>query len=403
MLSGRNRTAFVLAASTNIIALLAVAGNARAQETSAAPGAGEAPKAELQEVTVTAQRRAESLKDVPISVQAVSGEQLAMQAVNSTTDLAAISPTLNFSTGNSANASAFSLRGVSSLAEQNGIQPSTALVVDGVAVARQAEFISDLGDIERIEILNGPQGTLFGKNSTAGVVNIITKKPTYNMEGEVEALATNDSERGIRSMLNAPLGTAVRLRINAFYRDQEPLIRNLSGPDVIGKKVFGGSMKLAVDFADNLDLLLSGTYSHTNSSQGQHVTVAPSVFGPLQAAAIAPARIGAGVTTINMNEPAIDLYTPWNIAGTLNWRISDDLSLISISSFSGFREDSSVSIDETPNSIIVGKSAPTVEPGYPFRGVMVPFRDRFPDRFHYFSQEDRINYQTGPVNAVAGV
>lgn len=399
----RNWIAFVLVASANIFTLLAVDGSARAEETSVSPAVSDATKAELQEIVVSARRREESLKDVPISVQALSGDQLGLQVVNTTSDLAAISPTLNFSTGNSANASAFSLRGVSSIAEQNGIQPSSAMVVDGVAVARQAEFVSDLGDIDRIEILNGPQGTLFGKNSTAGVISIVTKKPTNDLEGLVETLATNDSEFGIRAMLNAPLGAGVRLRINAFYRDQEPLIRNLSGPDVIGNKVFGGSVKLAVDITDKLDLLLSGTYSHNNSSGGQHIALAPSVFGPVQTAAIAPARIRRGATTVNMNEPAVDLFTPWNVSATLNWRLAENLSLISISSFSGFREDSDVSIDQTPDSIIVGRGPPTVAPGYPFRAVGVPFRERFPDRFHYFSEEDRLNYQKGPVNAVAGI
>lgn len=403
MASDRNGIAGALATRTAIIALLGLTGRAPAQTQSVASAEAEAPKAELGEVVVTAQRRAESLKDVPISVQAIPGEQLAIQAINTTSDLAAISPMLNFSTGNSANASAFSLRGVSSLTLQNGIQPSTAMVVNGVAVARQAEFVSDLGDIDRIEILNGPQGTLFGKNSTAGVINIVTKQPTGRLAGMVETLATNDSEFGIRTMLNVPLGNAVRLRVNAFYRDQAPLIRNLSGPDVLGTKVFGGSVKLAVDITDNLNLLLAGTYSHTRSSGGQHVPVGLGVFGPLQAAVYAPARVGRGMTTINMNAPAVDLFIPWNVSGTLNWRLSNALSLISISSFSGFSEDSEVSLDETPAGIIVGQGPPTVGPGYPFRAVLVPFRDRFPDRFHYFSHEDRINYNTGPMNAVLGV
>jgi iron complex outermembrane receptor protein len=403
MASRRDGITCALAARLTVVALLGLADGAAAQTPTVAPVEGEAPKTELGEVVVTAQRRSESLKDVPISVQAISGDQLATQAVNTTSDLAAVSPTLNFSTGNSANASAFSLRGVSSLTLQNGIQPSTAMVVDGVAVARQAEFVSDLNDIDRIEILNGPQGTLFGKNSTAGVINIVTRQPTRKLEGMIESLATNDSEFGVRAMLNVPLANAVHLRMNGFYRDQAPLIRNLSGPDVLGAKVFGASLKLAVDITDNLNLLLAGTYSHTRSSGGQHVPVGPNIFGPLQAAVVAPAKVERGMTTINMNAPAVDLFIPWNVSGTLNWRLSDVLSLISISSFSGFSEDSEVSIDETPAGIIVGKGPPAVGPGYPFRAVLVPFRDRFPDRFHYFSHEDRINYNTGAMNAVLGV
>jgi iron complex outermembrane receptor protein len=403
MILSRNGAVCEFANALRSMALLCVSAGVHAQAPDAGFAAAEAPQAALEEVTVTAQRRSESLKDVPISVQAISGERLETQAIVSTSDLAAIAPTLNFSTGNSVNASAFSLRGVSSLALQNGIQPSTAMVVDGVAVARQSEFIADLGDVDRIEVLNGPQGTLFGKNSTAGVINIVTHKPTGRLEGMIETLATTDSEFGVRAMLNVPLSSRVRLRVDGFYRDQEPLIRNLSGPDVIGTKTFGARLKLAVDFSDDLNLLLVGTYSHTESSGGAHVTVAPGVFGALQEAVDAPARIGRGETTVNMDQPAVDLFTPWNVSATLNWRISDELNLVSISAFSGFAEHSSVDIDETPVGIIAGKGESKPGTGYPFESVLVPFRQRFPDQFHYFSHEDRLNLVTGPVNAVLGV
>src|SRR3546814_12787672 len=103
-----------------------------------------------------------------------------------------MSPTVNYQSGNSATGTAFSLRGVSSSAIQAGIQPSTALVIDGVVVYTQAEFIANLSDIAHIEILNGPQGTLFGKNSTAGVISLVTRQPTRDLEGRVEASVTSD-------------------------------------------------------------------------------------------------------------------------------------------------------------------------------------------------------------------
>ena len=220
---------------------------------------------------------------------------------------------INFSTGNSANATAFSLRGVSSLAVQNGIQPSTAMVVDGVALARQSEFIANLGDIDHIEILNGPQGTLFGKNSTAGVINIVTNSPTRNYEALAEGLATTDSEFGGRVMANMPITDAIRIRLNGFYRDQEPIIKNIGpAPDVLGAKSYGGNFKLAADLASNVDVLLSASYSHINSSAGQFFPEAPSVFGAFQQQVIAPATICRCKPTINTDEPAIDLLPPGN-------------------------------------------------------------------------------------------
>src|SRR5258706_4581596 len=103
------------------------------------------------------------------------------------------------------------------------------MVVDNVAVARQAEFISSLSDIDRIEILNGPQGTLFGKNSTAGVINIVTRVPTKKFEASIEGMATNDSEYRTKAMVNVPITDAIRLRFNGFYDDQNLSLKILPG------------------------------------------------------------------------------------------------------------------------------------------------------------------------------
>src|SRR6266478_5769952 len=107
MALGRSGIACALATSVSILVLLGARGGAHAQTTSAATSSGDPAKAEVEEIVVTAQRRTESLKDVPISVQAVTGDQLAKQAIFDTRDLASIAPTINFSTGNSANATAF--------------------------------------------------------------------------------------------------------------------------------------------------------------------------------------------------------------------------------------------------------------------------------------------------------
>src|SRR6266404_1130565 len=220
-MSSKNRSAFRrFALSLTHLALLGASGAAMAQlQPSAPPSPGatsetDSQQEQLGEIIVTAQRRSERLIDVPISVQAISGDQLSTKAISDTRDLGTIAPTVNFSTGYSALSTAFSLRGVSSLALQTGMQPSTAMVVDGVALARQAEFIANLSDIDRIEILNGPQGTLFGKNSTAGVISIVTKVPTRYLEGVIEGVATNDSEYRTRGMVNVPVTEGIRLRVN---------------------------------------------------------------------------------------------------------------------------------------------------------------------------------------------
>src|SRR3546814_4200041 len=116
--------------------------------------------------------------------------------------LESISPSVNFTGGFNGSATSLSVRGVSSTSYEGGIQPSVALVVDGVPVARQNEFLFDFSDIGRIEVLSGPQGTLFGKNSTGGVVSVVTKRPTDHFASSIEGLATTDEEYSVRGIVN---------------------------------------------------------------------------------------------------------------------------------------------------------------------------------------------------------
>lgn len=359
----------------------------------------------LQEITVTAQRRKESLKDVPISVQAMTGEQLAQQVVVDTQDLAAISPTINFSHSTSSNASAFSLRGVSSFAAQIGIQPSAAMVVDGVALTRQAEFVAELADIEHIEVLNGPQGTLFGKNTTAGVINVVTKQPTNDFHAMVESTTTTDQEYGVRAMINMPLSDKVRLRVNGFYRDQSPLVENLSGPDVAGEKSYGWTAKLAVDPTDDLNLVLAATQTHSNSSYGQFTVVIPPNVYPqqgqqLQALTGLPFR--RGLATVNDNSRARDITRSTSLAATLNWKITDKLNFVSISNYTQFAEDSDVDNDGSPAGANYGTGEDLPASTYPVKSISVNLYDRFPIRDYYYSQEARMNYESGPLKLVFG-
>ncbi|ATE64717.1 TonB-dependent receptor [Rhizorhabdus dicambivorans] len=382
-------------------ALLFTLGAEQVQAADASP-APETASAEIAEIVVTATRRQQALKDVPLSVQAVSPEALRRKTIQDTQDLSTLSPTLNFSTGNSANAQGLALRGVSSVAIQNGIQPSVAIVIDGVAIARQSEFIIDLGDIERIEILNGPQGTLFGKNSTAGVLNIVTQQPTSKVEAMAEAIVTNDEEYSIRTMINLPITDRLRLRATGFYRDQNPLIKNFTGPDVLGLEAYGANLKLAYDISDAATYTIAGTYSHTNSSRGQLIQVGGNVFGALYTSLISPAPIGRGTDVINTDSPAKDVYQSRSVSGTLNWTLNDHLDLVAITAYTKYKEDSIIDLDVSPQSFKIGKGFNLPGVFYPLTTVDYGIKDRFPDRFHYVSQEIRLNFHSDRWNTIVG-
>ena len=117
----------------------------------------------IEEVIITAQKRKQSLQDVPISVEAITADTLQRRAINDTRTLAQAAPSLNFQDGFGPVATNFNIRGLGSYTIEGGLQPSVSMVVDGVPYARNGEFVTELSDIEQIEVLRGPQGTLYGR------------------------------------------------------------------------------------------------------------------------------------------------------------------------------------------------------------------------------------------------
>ena len=162
--------------------LCAIGGVAHAQESAPAPGA-----TSLAEVVVTAQRRSERLSEVPISVTAQTGEQLARAGVADTRQLANVVPGLTFSAQGPWAQPA--IRGVSSTANSPGTDTNVAVYLDGVYQPNQVGNFFELPDVSRIEVLRGPQGTLFGRNATGGAIQIFTKSPTFDTTGRIQISA----------------------------------------------------------------------------------------------------------------------------------------------------------------------------------------------------------------------
>nr|AJW29583.1 TonB-dependent receptor [Sphingomonas sp. JE1] len=389
-------------AGASSIAVIFAISSVQAQDAASSPAAAPqdvAQESGLQDIVVTAQRRSQSLRDVPISVQAVDGDAIAQQVILNTSDLASISPTVNFTGGGAFN-TAFALRGVSSVAFAAGIQPSTAMVIDGVPVVRQSEFNARLADIDRVEVLNGPQGTLFGKNSTAGVINVVTKAPTDKFEGMLEGIITTDDELSVNAMVNVPLSDKVRFRANGFYAHLDPLIKNAVGPDAYFSKSYGISAKLAFDLSEDATFTLVGVYSYANTGFGQLLRAGPTAFNGLtEALTNLPSR--RGVKALAINEDVKDLAKRGNITGTLEWKLNDDFSLISITNYTKYRGDSTQDRDITPAGADLGKGETLPGNTYPFQSVHSN-DPAVPDKFNYFSQEVRFNYVSGPINAIFG-
>ncbi len=229
--------------------------------------AAEADSAALGDIVVTAQRREQNLQDIPVAVTAITADQLEARGVANVTDVVRVSPSLTITENTNATGSSINLRGIGTFSFSIGIEPSVAIVVDDVALLQQAQAFSGLTDIARLEVLRGPQGTLFGKNAAAGVINIVTQGPTSTLTGSVGAVATTDDQYRVEGMISGPLADNVGFRLNAFYDDRDGYIRNLNtGNKLNGERSYGVRGRLDLDPLSTLNVALTGSYSNTRSN-----------------------------------------------------------------------------------------------------------------------------------------
>jgi iron complex outermembrane receptor protein len=171
------------------------------QAQSSAPASGTAPAAaqstELE--TVTATKRMQPLQRTPIAVSVISGGAMEELNLNNLTTITAQLPTLNYRANASNKDSALFIRGVGTISTSPGVEPTVSMVLDGVVTGRPGQATLDLIEVDRIEVLRGPQGTLFGKNASAGVINIVTRAPTAGSSGYVDLSAFQGGEMRLRT------------------------------------------------------------------------------------------------------------------------------------------------------------------------------------------------------------
>ena len=209
----------------------------------------------LEEILVTAQLRQEPLQDVPVSVAAVEGEKLYESGISKIEDLQAFVPNLTMSeTGIGTN---IYIRGIGSGINQ-GFEQSTGMYVDGVSYGRAQLSRAPFLDLERVEVLRGPQNILYGKNSIAGAISMITAKPTEVFEGSVSAslsLENDEDEEVIDLVLSGPITDNISARFAARQRDKEGFIENLTSGDAEPERD-ETTMRLQVQFdvTDNFDV-----------------------------------------------------------------------------------------------------------------------------------------------------
>jgi iron complex outermembrane receptor protein len=211
-----------------VIAALGATSAARAQEASTTSGG-------LEEIIVTAQKREQKLQEVPISVSVVSGSQLEANGGFNAESLKQLVPSLNVRKTNTQLNQALFLRGVGTINFAIAAQPSVAFVLDGVVMSSAGEAFGDMYDVERVEVLRGPQGTLFGKNASAGVVNVVSKRPGTELGGYVDLGWYEDDEMRVKAAVDVPISDKFRTRTTATWGDFDGYIDNISDTEAGGK------------------------------------------------------------------------------------------------------------------------------------------------------------------------
>ena len=232
-----------------------VAASEQAPQTASGPEQGE--------IIVTATRRASPLADVPVAVSALSAETLQNSGASDLRQLNQITPSLYVSsTSSEAGAGGAGIRGIRTVGDNPGLESSVATFIDGVYRSRSGVGLTELGPVERVEVLRGPQGTLFGRNASAGLINVVTARPRFETEGYAEASYGNYDFMRFGAGINAPLAETVAARIDGVYVKRDGFLKDvISDRDFNDRDRYLVRGKLLFEPNSNLSVLLIGDYA----------------------------------------------------------------------------------------------------------------------------------------------
>ncbi|WP_053116489.1 TonB-dependent receptor [Pseudomonas sp. P1.31] len=298
-----------------------------------------ANSSQLETVTVTTRRREESSQDVPTPMSVVSGQNLETQRVYRIQDLQQLVPSVNVAYMH-ARQSSVSIRGLGNNPASDGLEGSVGLYIDNVYLGRPGMAVFDLMDIEQLEVLRGPQGTLFGKNTTAGVINISTRAPTFTPERSIETSVGEDGYFQTKGTISGPLNDELAGRFSAYRTRSDGDIKNeYNGHDLNGGSRDGFRAQLLFKPNEDFNLRWIGDYNEEDSSAGTRVLydTGPTINGVNLYSARAAA---AGATLVNGSHRKVNLDSDQHVTvhqgGTsveANWALPSDFTLTSISSY----------------------------------------------------------------------
>jgi outer membrane receptor protein involved in Fe transport len=361
------------------------------------------------EIIVTATGRAAAIQDVPVSVTALTGEQLENSGAQDLRDLTQVAPSFEMSSGQGSHATTARVRGIGTGADNAGFEAAVGIFIDGVYRARPGAALADLPDLQRVEVLRGPQGTLFGRNTSAGAISVVTTGPDFEPGMLIEGTFGVDDleEAGARAMVNVPVNNSLAFRIDGAVRARDGYITDLiSGDDINNRNRWSARAQALWDISPDASLRVIVDGSQTDEAccaitpvaYGSTQTAITSIVGPTASPAInvggrsltvTPALAGLaalgpglpaqpGGAARNFGEAADD----FGVSAQLDWRIGS-LNLTSITAWRDWTIDRNQDID--------------------FNLIDITYRYGDNIGVQNFTQEFRLQGETGRVNWLVGL
>ncbi|RMB08487.1 TonB-dependent receptor [Eilatimonas milleporae] len=360
-----------LLSTVAVIGLVCVGGTPAQAQQNSVSGADSA-SAGLEEITVTARRRAETLQDVPISVTAFDGDQLTLMATQDIVELAKFSPnvTLEVSRGTNTTLTAF-IRGVGQQDPVAGFEPGVGLYIDDVYLNRPQAAVLDIYDVERIEVLRGPQGTLYGRNTIGGAIKYVTKRLSDEPELQVRGAVGAYDQLDLIVTGSAPITDTLRIGGTFATLNRDGFGENLVLDDVdnYNKQIMAARASLEWTPAENVFVRLSGDYIDDDSDPRQGHRLIPSASGEPVLNDVFDTRAGLNTPTQEVQMGGIALNIEWEI--NENWTVKNILA---------YREDES--------------SSPIDFDSLPVADVDVPVdyeNDQFSEELQILYQDDKFS------------
>lgn len=354
--------------------------------------AQEAEEAVSDEIVVTATGRQAAIQDVPLAVTAIGGEAIANSGVEDIRDLEQLAPALRIGSGQSTTSGTIArIRGIGTSSDNPGFEGAVGIFIDGVYRARPGAALADLPEIERVEVLRGPQGTLFGRNTSAGAISIVTAGPDFSPGMYIEGEFGLDDleETGAGAGVNIPFGDAFAVRVDGSIRARDGYITDLiSGDDINttdrwsarGQALWDispdASLRVIVDAAETDEACCGTTVLAYGSTQG----AIQAVVGPASTPAIDLEGRGMTVTPGRSYGEAVE---EWGASAELNWALGNGMNFTSITAYRDWDAARDQDID--------------------FNLIDIAYRDDLSINFKNLTQEFRLQGEAGPVDWLVGL